>query len=127
MNQEEKIRAIHDYIINNTEYDVERNETGTSNYDSNTAYGALIQGKAICSGYADAMALFLARFNIPNYKIASGTHVWNAVYINNTWLHLDLTWDDPVSKKGNILDIILVNNMIVILNNYERYLFTVSF
>jgi hypothetical protein len=104
MTPEEKIRTIHDYIINHTSYDVERNENGDSDFNSNTAYGALIQGKAICSGYADAMAIFLSKFNIPNYKIASGTHVWNAVKINNTWLHLDLTWDDPVSNKGDILD-----------------------
>jgi hypothetical protein len=116
MNQEEKIRAIHDYIINNTEYDVERNDTGNSYYDSNTAYGALIQGKAICSGYADAMAIFLSRFGVKNYKIASGTHVWNAVLINNTWLHLDLTWDDPVSKNGPILD-----HKYFLINNEELY------
>ena len=112
MSQEEKIRTIHDYIVNNTEYDVQRNDTGDSNFDSNTAYGALIQGKAICSGYADAMAIFLSRFGAKNYKIASGTHVWNAVLVNNTWLHLDLTWDDPVSKNGPILDhkYFLINN-----------------
>ena len=27
-------------------------------------------------------------------------HVWNAVYLDNQWLHLDLTWDDPVSNDG---------------------------
>lgn len=112
MSIEDKIKTIHDYIINNTSYDVERNDNGISDYDSNTAYGALIQGKAICSGYADAMAIFLRKFNVENYKIASGTHVWNAVKLNNNWFHLDLTWDDPVSSKGNILDhkYFLVNN-----------------
>ena len=104
MNDEQKIRAIHDYIINQTDYDKVRNDTGTSNYKSNTAYGALVEKKAICSGYADAMALILDRLNIKNFKIASKAHVWNAVYINNQWLHLDLTWDDPVSERGPILD-----------------------
>ena len=104
MSDEAKIRVIHDYIINNTEYDTVRNNEGTSEYDSNTAYGTLIQHKAICSGYADAMELFLNKFGIKNYKVASKTHVWNAVYINNKWLHLDLTWDDPVSARGPILD-----------------------
>ena len=104
MSDEQKIRSIHDYIINKTEYDKERNDTGNSNYKSNTAYGALVENKAICSGYADAMALILDKLNIKNYKIASKTHVWNAVYINNQWFHLDLTWDDPVSERGPILD-----------------------
>ena len=104
MDDEKKIRVIHDYIINTTEYDKVRNDQGSSEFDSNTAYGTLIQHQAICSGYSDAMELFLSRFGIKNYKIASKTHVWNAVYINNKWLHLDLTWDDPVSNRGPILD-----------------------
>ena len=104
MDDETKIKVIHDYIINTTEYDTVRNNEGSSEYDSNTSYGTLIQHKAICSGYSDAMELFLNKFGIKNYKVASKTHVWNAVYINNKWLHLDLTWDDPVSNRGPILD-----------------------
>ncbi len=50
------------------------------------------------------MSLLLDKLGIKNFKIASKTHVWNAVYINNQWLHLDLTWDDPVSERGPILD-----------------------
>ena len=38
--------------------------------------------------------------SVKNYRIASDNHIWNAVYINDTWLHLDLTWDDPVSEDG---------------------------
>jgi len=103
-----KILAIHDYIINHTKYDVERNNKGESNYHSYIAYGPLIEGVATCNGYTDAMALFLTKMGIPNFKVAmtpeTGSedegHVWNALYIDNTWLHLDLTWDDPVSTDG---------------------------
>lgn len=104
MSIKDKIKTIHDYIINTTSYDIERNEKGESAYKSNTAYGALIQHKAICSGYADAMALFLSKFGVENFKIASDTHVWNAVKLDNVWYHLDLTWDDPVSDERDILD-----------------------
>lgn len=100
MDDETKILVIHDYIINNAKYDIVKNETGESEYKSNTAYGSLIEGYAICGGYADAMAIFLTRLGFDNYKIASLTHVWNGVYVNDKWLHLDLTWDDPVSEKG---------------------------
>ena len=112
MTDREKVKTIHDYIINSTEYDKVRNETGNSIYSSNTAYGALIQHMAICSGYTDAMELFLNEFNIKNYKIASDTHVWNALYLDGQWYHLDLTWDDPVSDRGPILDdkYFLINN-----------------
>lgn len=97
---EDKILAFHDYIINNTKYDKKR-ETNNSTYKSNIAYGPLIEGYAVCGGYADAMALFLNRLNIPNYKVASKTHVWNAVYLDKKWVHLDLTWDDPITLNSD--------------------------
>lgn len=99
MTNEQKIKTIHDYIINNTMYDVDKNETGESPYDSTTMYGALIEHHAVCGGYSDSMAIFLNEFGIDNYKVSSDSHVWNALYINDKWIHLDLTWDDPVSKN----------------------------
>lgn len=109
MSDIEKIRTIHDYIINNTKYDVERAEQVKNNQNnsihiSNTAYGVLFNGKAICGGYTDTMALFLDRLGFKNYKISSATHIWNVVLINNEWKHLDLTWDDPISENRDILE-----------------------
>lgn len=103
--KKEIIRIIHDYIIDNTKYDQKRAEKNIITYASNTAYGVLFEGYGICSGYADAMALFLNYYKIPNYKISSENHVWNAVFLDGEWLHLDLTWDDPVtsSKEDLIL------------------------
>ena len=101
MTDEAKIKAIHDYIINNTKYDINRSDNGDTTYHSDTAYGALIEGYAICGGYADSMKLFLDKLGIPNFKISSENHIWNAVYVNNNWYHLDLTWDDPVNKNGS--------------------------
>lgn len=102
-----KIQTIHDYIINTTTYDevsaekVLNDEPIKSNaYKAN---GPLLDGMAICGGYSDAMALFLYKFNIENYKLTSPKHVWNYVYIDNQWLHLDLTWDDPVGSSSNNL------------------------
>ena len=46
------------------------------------------------------MAIFLNRLNIPNYRISSSDHIWNFVYLDNNWYHLDLTWDDPVTDSG---------------------------
>ena len=51
------------------------------------------------------MAIFLDRYNIPNFKIISENHIWNAVYLDGNWYHLDLTWDDPVtSDKSDVLE-----------------------
>lgn len=99
MTNEEKIKTIHDNIINNTEYDTLKTKNIQDNtYKSNTAYGVLIQGYGICSGYSDAMAIFLNALNIENYKISNSTHIWNLVHINGVWVHLDATWDDPISQ-----------------------------
>ena len=60
----------------------------------------ITQGKAICGGYSDLMAIYLNRLGIKNYKISSNTHIWNFVYLNGKWYHLDATWDDPVASDG---------------------------
>ena len=100
----DKIKTIHDYIINNTKYDLENKEENKSY----TAYGPLFNNLATCNGYTDLMAIFLTEMGYDNYKVATTKeandttegHVWNAVKVNNEWLHLDLTWDDPVSSDG---------------------------
>lgn len=99
MTLEEKIKIVHDYIVLNTKYDMDKVDDN-SPYYSNTAYGNLLQGYGICSGYADSMAIFLTKFEVPNFKISSETHVWNALYINNNWYHLDATWDDQIDSNG---------------------------
>ena len=101
MTTREKIKSIHDYIINHTGYDTLKTKNiHDSTYKSNTAYGVLFQGYGICSGYSDAMKLFLDKLNIINYKISNDQHIWNLIYLDGEWFHLDLTWDDPVSDKN---------------------------
>ena len=96
----EKIKNIHDYIINNSKYDSIRSTEKTSNYRSDIAYGPLLQGYAICGGYTDLMEIFLERLNIKSYKVSSYNHIWNAIFLDGKWYHLDLTWDDPVTNDG---------------------------
>ena len=101
MTTEEKIKKIHDYIIDSTKYDTLKTDNiHDDTYKSNTAYGVLIQGYGICSGYADTISIFLNELDIENYKISNDTHIWNLVYINGIWVHLDSTWDDPISDTN---------------------------
>ena len=100
MTNEKIIKSIHDYIINNTKYDIDRSDNKVTKYHSDIAYGALIENYAICGGYADSMKLFLDKLDIPNYKISSENHIWNLVKLDDKWYHLDLTWDDPVTSTG---------------------------
>lgn len=101
----EKIRTIHDYIINNTKYDSDRVEREIYKYKSDIAYGPLFEGFGICGGYTETMQLFLEKLGIKNYRVSSEDHVWNAVYLDGVWYHLDLTWDDPImDDNSDMLD-----------------------
>lgn len=119
MTVRDKIKAFHDFIINNTNYDQSRAEQIKSKdfsnnvYQSHKANGVLLNHIALCSGYTDIMAIFLDRLNVPNFKISNENHVWNALYIDNAWYHLDLTWDDPVTSNGEnllIYDFFIIND-----------------
>lgn len=106
----EKIRVFHNYIINTTSYDQERADKisskifSTNEFQSHKASGVLTNHIALCSGYTDIMAIYLNKLKIKNYKISNENHIWNALYLDGKWYHLDLTWDDPVTNNGkNIL------------------------
>lgn len=100
------IKAVHDYIINHTSYDL-GNKSEINQNRSFLASGALFKNLATCNGYTDLMAIFLTKMGYENFKVSTtgeienqNGHVWNAVKINDEWKHLDLTWDDPVSSDG---------------------------
>ncbi|MFL0556424.1 transglutaminase domain-containing protein [Paenibacillus barengoltzii] len=92
MNNHQKIKAIHDYVVLNLKYD-----TDLQKY---TAYEGLKTGEAVCQGYALLTYELLKEAGIEN-RLVEGTaggqlHAWNLVRLDNRWYHLDTTWDDPV-------------------------------
>ena len=101
----EKEYIIHDYIIKNATYDKENYDKNTIPNESYTAYGALVNGVAVCEGYAKAAVLLFNKANIESGIITSSAmnHAWNYVKINNTYYHLDLTWDDPVPETNKVV------------------------
>ncbi len=100
----DNIKIFHDYIIDNSVYD-SSNKNGISIYKSSYAMGPLFEGYGVCSGYSDALSLFLYKLNVPNIRVSSKTHTWNLVYLDGAWLHLDSTWDDPITSNGtNIIE-----------------------
>lgn len=107
MTTTEKLKALHDYLTQYSEYDSTYEEElavyGKGNLPSNTAYGLFKNKLAICSGYADTYALLLDKLNIENFKVASETHVWNVIKIDNEYYHIDVTWDDPTDNTLNVL------------------------
>ena len=109
MGDYEKELYFHDYLIKNCSYDNYAQSDGDYS-NSYTAYGALVEGRAVCEGYARAMQLLLNEAGIESFLVpgtafnqygAMVNHMWNAVKINSQWYHLDATWDDPQSAGSS--------------------------
>lgn len=60
MTDYEKEKALHDYLIETTRYD----EDNQWPVESHTTYGALVNGVAVCDGYAEAFDLLLKKVGI---------------------------------------------------------------
>ncbi len=102
MSTVEKVLAIHDYIVRICNYDEENFEAGTIPEESYSAWGALVNGKAVCQGYSEAFNMLMNELGIESCVVSSSTisHGWNMVNIDGTWFHVDCTWDDPLIYKG---------------------------
>ncbi len=98
MNDHDKIMAFHDYIVNNTKY--EQDETKGENHK---AYSIIVNGKGVCSGYADILDIFLYKMGYKSIKVANEDHVWNALFLDNQIYNIDMTWDDPIATDGDKL------------------------
>lgn len=88
---------IHDFIIGRCDYDNKVDNINDS-WSVFTAYGALVDRKAVCEGYSKATKLLLNKNGIScrliTGKSGNVLHMWNMVKINNDWYHLDVTWDE---------------------------------
>lgn len=87
---------VHNFIINNVEYDKTLGDNG-SKIQPYTVYGALIEHKAVCEGIAKTVKLLL---NLLDVKciVVSGTydghgHAWNMVKLGDWSYNLDVTMD----------------------------------
>ena len=96
----DKIMQIHNYLVDNIEYDSTYNAKG-----SYGIYGALIGKTCTCEGYAKSMKYLLNEAGI-KCEIMQGTgtnnsgktesHAWNCVRLEGIWYLVDATWDDPI-------------------------------
>ena len=96
MSDYEKELYIHDTLAGMIEY--------TEGTNAHNAYGALVEGKAVCEGYAESFQYLLHRAGIRSFIITGSSinpstgnpegHVWNLVRIGGKYYHTDLTWND---------------------------------
>ncbi len=97
MTDYEKELKLHDLLVNNCSYVLDAP-------NAHTAYGAIVEGQAVCSGYSQAFQYLLHRAGISCITV-DGTsdgeaHQWNAVYLEGNWYYVDITWDDPLVSEG---------------------------
>ncbi len=135
MTDYEKELALHDYLVTHCKYSSSVNAPAKS--DIYRAYGALVNGDAVCNGYAEAMQLLLhcagvpSRFVIGRAKNSGNEwidHAWNLVQIDGQWYHLDATWNDPVPDGAdeivhpyfNVTDEILKENHEWVVEDYPK-------
>ncbi len=104
----DNIKMVHNYLIDNIEYDKEVNSRNT--YD---IYGALVNGKCVCEGYAKAFKYILDGMGIEctlvigkatNSSGRSESHAWNYVKLDGNYYAVDCTWDDPIVIGGVATD-----------------------
>ena len=91
--REMKIRNVYAYITSHVRYDSMIYET----FNVHSAYGAAVEGKAVCQGYSLLLYRLLQELGIKNRMIsgeAGGvSHIWNIVEIDGYWYNMDTTWD----------------------------------
>ncbi len=107
----EKVYSVYDYICSNVTYDNENlnDSTYTLKY---TTYAALINGTAVCQGYASLFYRLLRELDL-NVRVATGyggeksedvsnyyeNHAWNIAQIDSKWYYADSTWDAGFSDE----------------------------
>lgn len=102
-NTYEQVLYVHDYIVDNCVYDYDAYNNGDYKSPSINAYGCLVNGKAICSGYSMAFNAIMKRLGYEigvefstydSFSIFSEGHVWNYCKLDGDYYYFDLTWDD---------------------------------
>ena len=96
---------IHDFIVENVKYDKLKKPY------SHEIIGALGNGVAVCEGIAKAVKILCDELNIwciialseanPEKGIKY-RHAWNVIRINGQYYHLDVTFDNTLSRGGTV-------------------------
>ncbi|MDO4862763.1 MAG: leucine-rich repeat protein [Ruminococcus sp.] len=86
----EKVKALHDWVCNNTVYDSSDENDLANHVDS----AVFFDGVAVCEGYAKAYNLLLHEAGIESCYVYNSSHAWNMVKLGDDWYHSDTTWDD---------------------------------
>ena len=98
----EKVFYVHEWLVQNIAYD--REHLSDNVQDDHNLRGALLDGTAVCDGYAKTYALTLRKLGITGVLVTSKDigHAWNMVELDGNWYQVDCTWDDPVDGSDQL-------------------------
>ncbi len=108
-------QEIYQYIIESAEYDsalsgatlLGAEHMSLDMHMNRSAYGALVSGRTVCTGYARAFKAVCDELGLPCWVLA-GTHngmqhAWNAVQINGETYYVDCTLADTNASDATFL------------------------
>lgn len=93
----ERELSAHDAVAAAVSYDFAAAKNIENNMISGTVVGAVVNGKAVCTGYVKAMQMLCFAAGIECITVTGSTnepHMWNCVRIDGKWYHVDVTADD---------------------------------
>lgn len=98
-----KLQLCHDYVCTHTTFSM---DYGTAC----TVIGCLVDGIGQCAGYAKTMLYLCNIIDVPCMFVVGensegASHAWNYVQLNGEWYLLDATWDDPIMKIADPLNV----------------------
>ena len=78
-------------------------------------YGGLVEGKAICAGYALILNEALKYVGLKSqyiigYELRKDGHAWNQVQIDGKWYNVDVTWDSNTFQISGKYENMLLND-----------------
>ena len=97
-----QVLFLHDYLVLHSDY----RDGSTHCFD---AYGCLIEGKAVCAGYAAAFHVLMNKLGVECGRVRGSSasaltgevsHEWNYIRLADGYYFVDVTWDDPVVSTG---------------------------
>ncbi|KWX76554.1 transglutaminase [Paenibacillus riograndensis] len=110
---EQKVKAIYNYIVSNVKYDYNLASSVTTDYIPNND-NTLVTKKGICYDYASLFATMLRSQGIPTKLVMGNTsyvtsyHAWNEVLLDGKWVTIDTTVDAGLGKNNKETGLIKV-------------------
>ncbi|MBQ3940201.1 MAG: hypothetical protein II723_03730 [Oscillospiraceae bacterium] len=95
----QKLMMLHDLIAERCQY--------SDFLFSGSVYGCLINGMALCEGYAKTFVYLARKLGLEAMCVTGKSsrdvlHVWNIAKIDGAYYNIDVTWDDDDTYQGGI-------------------------